>query len=353
MRIPHLLVSLEIGDTMAWIATSCAAALAGLGRWSQCAFCAAAALASIALCSSDALAYPNKPLRLVVPYPPGGPVDITARIIGPELSQSLGQPVVIDNRAGAGGILASDLVAKSVPDGHTLLLGTVTNAINPSVVPKLPFDAQKDFTPVTMLVVITSLLAVHPGVQATSVQSLLQLAKARPGALRYASTGNGTPGHLAAELFKSMGGVDMLHVPYKGAAPALVDVMSGQVHVVLLSAPGLVPHVRAGRLRALAVTNSKRSALLPDLPTIAESGLPGFEAEGWHGVFVPSGTPAGAVTALNRALLDVLAGGDVRRRLMQGGAEPVGLPPAEFAAKFRAEVERWARVVKAAGIKAD
>lgn len=299
------------------------------------------------------MAYPTKPLRLLVPYPPGGPVDITARIIGPELSQHMGQPVVVDNRAGAGGILAADLVAKAAPDGHTLLLGTVTNAIMPTVVPKLPFNAQKDFTAVTMLVVITSILAVHPGVPATSTQSLLALAKAKPGALRYASTGNGTPGHLAAELFKSMGGVDLLHVPYKGAAQALVDVMNGQVQIVLLSAPGLLPHVRAGRLRALAVTNAKRSVLLPDLPTIAESGLPGFEAEGWHGVFVPSSTPAAVVVALNRGLLSVLANDDVRKRLMQGGAEPVGLPPAEFAAKFSAEVERWARVVKSAGIKAD
>lgn len=303
--------------------------------------------------SSDAPAYPTRPLRLLVPYPPGGPVDITARIIGPELWQHMGQPVVVDNRAGAAGILAADLVAKSAPDGHTLLLGTVTNAIMPAVIPKLPFNTQKDFTPVTMLVVITSILAVHPGVQATSVQSLLALAKAKPGALRYASTGNGTPGHLAAELFKSMGGVDMLHVPYKGAAQALVDVMNGQVQIVLLSAPGLLPHVRAGRLRALAVTNAKRSALLPDLPTIAESGLPGFEAEGWHGMFVPSSTPAAVVAALNRGLLTVLANEEVRKRLMQGGAEPVGLPPAEFAVKFRAEMERWARVVKSAGIKAD
>lgn len=338
---------------MARIAIPDAMSLAGFGRWSALRVCAAAALIATALSSSAAVAYPTKPLRLLVPYPPGGPVDITARIIGPELSQNMGQPVVIDNRAGAGGILAADLVAKSVPDGHTLLLGTVTNAINPSVVPKLPFDAQKDFTPVTMLVVITSILAVHPGVQATSVQSLLALAKAKPGALSYASTGNGTPGHLAAELFKSMGGVDLLHVPYKGAASALVDVMSGQVQVVLLSAPGLLPHVRAGRLRALAVTNAKRSVLLPDLPTIAESGLPGFEAEGWHGIFVPSRTPAAVVAALNRGLLTVLASDDVRKRLMQGGAEPVGLPPAEFAVKFKAEVERWARVVKSAGIKAD
>lgn len=298
-------------------------------------------------------AYPNRPLRFVVPYPPGGPVDITARIVGPELSQRLGQPVVIDNRGGAGGVLGSDVVAKSAPDGHTLLLGTVSNAIHPAVVPKLPFDARRDFTPVTMLVVITSLLAVHPGLPATSVQSLLSLAKAKPGALRYASTGNGTPGHLAAELFKFMGGVDLLHVPYKGAAAALVDVMNGQVQMVLLSAPGLLPHVQAGRLRALAVTNAKRSSLLPDLPTIAESGLPGFEAEGWHGVFVPSGAPSSAVAVLNRGLLDALAREDVRRRLMQGGAEPVGLPSAEFAVKFKAELDRWARVVKSAGIKAD
>lgn len=305
------------------------------------------------LASVQAAAYPIKPLRFVVPYPPGGPVDITARIVAPELSQRMGQPVVIDNRGGAGGILGSDVVAKSAPDGHTLLLGTVSNAINPAVVPKLPFDAQRDFTPVTLLVVITSILAVHPGLQATSVQSLLTMAKAKPGALRYASTGNGTPGHLAAELFKSMGGIDLLHVPYKGAAAALVDVMNGQVQMVLLSAPGLLPHVNAGRLRALAVTNAKRSALLPDLPTIAESGLPGFEAEGWHGVFVPAGTPGTAVSALNRGLLDALARDDVRKRLMQGGAEPVGLPPTEFAAKFKAEMERWARVVKSAGIKAD
>jgi len=330
-----------------------AAALAGFHRWSAVGLAATVALISAVVPASEVVAYPTKPLRLLVPFPPGGPVDITARIIGPELSQSMGQPVVVDNRAGAGGILAADLVAKSLPDGHTLLLGTVSNAINPAVVPKLPFDAQRDFIPVTLLVVITSILAVHPGVPATSVQSLLALAKAKPGALRYASTGNGTPGHLAAELFKSMGGVDMLHVPYKGAAPALVDVMSGQVQVVLLSAPGLVPHVRAGRLRALAVTNAKRSTLLPELPTIAESGLPGFEAEGWHGVFVPTKTPATVVEQLNLALLNALANEEVRKRLMQGGAEPVGLPPAEFAAKFRAEVERWARVVKSAGIKAD
>lgn len=314
---------------------------------------ASALLVSASLTAFHAAAYPTKPLRFVVPYPPGGPVEITARIVGPELSQRLGQPVVIDNRGGAGGILGSDVVAKSVPDGHTLLLGTVSNAINPSVVPKLPFDASRDFTPVTMLVVITSILAVHPGLQATSVQSLLAMAKAKPGALRYASTGNGTPGHLAAELFKVMGGVDILHVPYKGAAPALVDVMNGQVHIVLLSAPGLLPHVQSGRLRALAVTNAQRSSLLPELPTIAESGLPGFEAEGWHGVFVPSATPGTTVAILNRALLDVLTRDDVRKRLMQGGAEPVGLPTTQFVAKFKAEMERWARVVKSAGIKAD
>jgi tripartite-type tricarboxylate transporter receptor subunit TctC len=307
----------------------------------------------VALLPAVAHAYPTRPLRVVVPFPAGGPVDITARTLGPDLSQALGQPVVVDNRSGAGGIVATELVARAVPDGHTLLVGTVTNAINPAMISKLPFDVQKDLTPVTLLVVITSILAVHPGVPASSVKDLIALAKAKPGALRYASTGNGTPGHLAAELFKFMAGIDMLHVPYKGAAPALVDVISGEVHLALLSAPGLVPHLQAKRLKALAVTNARRSLILPDLPTIAESGLPGFEAEGWHGIFVPSATPASAVSTLNRALLATLANEDIRTRLIRGGAEPVGLPPDQFAKKFRAEVERWGKVVKAAGIKAD
>lgn len=307
----------------------------------------------MALWPALAMAYPTRPVRLVVPYPPGGPVDITARTLGPGLSQALGQPVVVDNRAGAGGILATTLVSQAVGDGHTMLLGTVTNAINPAMISKLPFDMQKDFKPVTMLVVITSILVVHPSVPATSVRELIAHAKAKPGELRYASTGNGTPGHLAAELFKHMAGVDILHVPYKGAAPALVDVMNGQVQLALLSAPGLVPHIKSGRLKGLAVTNAKRSLILPDLPTISEAGLPGFEAEGWHGVFVPSATPASAVATLNRALLAALANEEVRTRLIRGGAEPVGLPPAEFTAKFRAEVARWHKVVKSAGIKAD
>ena len=306
-----------------------------------------------ALIPAVATAYPTRPVRLVVPYPPGGPVDITARTLGPGLSQALGQPVVVDNRAGAGGILATTLVSQAVGDGHTMLLGTVTNAINPAMISKLPFDMQRDFTPVTMLVVITSILVVHPAVPAKSVRDLIAHAKSKLGELRYASTGNGTPGHLAAELFKFMAGVDILHVPYKGAAPALVDVMNGQVHIALLSAPGLIPHIKSGRLKPLAVTNAKRSLILPDLPTISESGLPGFEAEGWHGVFVPSATPASAVTTLNRALLTALSNEDVRTRLIRGGAEPVWLPSAEFAAKFRTEVARWHKVVKSAGIKAD
>lgn len=319
-------------------------------------------VSSIALASMLSLAgiqlslaqtYPTRPIRLILGYAPGGPSDVTARLLAPPLNEALGQPLVIDNRPGAGGIVATELVAKSLADGHTLLLGTVSNAITPAVMPKLPFDVQRDLAPVTLLVVITSILAVHPGVAASSVQDLIALAKAKPGQLSYASTGSGTPGHLAAELFKSMAQVDLLHVPYKGAAPALVEVMSGRVHVVLLSAPGLLPHVKAGRLRALAVTNAKRSALLPDLPTIAESGLPGFEAEGWHGIFVASATPSAAVAALNRVLLAVLSISEVRTRLMSGGAEPVGLPPAQFAAKLRAEMQRWARVVKAANIKPD
>jgi tripartite-type tricarboxylate transporter receptor subunit TctC len=312
----------------------------------------AAALAAL-LTPAITAAYPTRPIRLIVPYPAGGPVDITARVVGPELSVVLAQPVVIDNRGGAGGILGTDLAAKAVPDGHTLLLGTASNAINPAVNRKLPFDTQNDFGAVTLLAVITSLLVVHPAVPAGSTRDLIALARAKPGELRYASTGNGTIGHLAAELFKATAKVDLLHVPYKGAAAALVDVMSGQVQLALLSAPGLVPHVQAGRLKALAVTNAKRSLLLPDLPTIAESGLPGYEVEGWHGVFVPARTPATVVATLDQALRGVLAREDVRARLLRGGAEPVGLAAAGFAVRFREEIARWDRVVKAAGIKPD
>jgi tripartite-type tricarboxylate transporter receptor subunit TctC len=297
--------------------------------------------------------YPSRPIRIVVSFPAGGPVDITMRAISPRMSESLGQPIVIDNRSGAGGTVGADVVAKSASDGHTLLACTVGNTINATLVPKLPYDFVRDFAPVTMLVIITSILVVHPAVPARTVQELIALAKAKSGQLSYASTGNGTPAHLAAELFKYMAGVDIVHVPYKGGAPAAVDLMAGQVQLSFLSAPAVMPQVKAGRLRALAVTNAKRSQLLPELPTVAESGLPGYESEGWHGLCAPARTAQPIIETLYRQADAALRVPATAAHLMNGGAEPIGMAPAAFAASVRNEVAKWAKVIKATGMKAD
>ncbi len=309
---------------------------------------AALATTAVAAIAAD---YPTRPIRIVVPYPAGGPVDITARAIGPKLSESLGQPIVIDNRGGAGGILGSDLVAKSAPDGYTLLLCTTANAINASLIPKLPYDMQKDFAPIVLVALITSVVVVHPSVPAHSIKELIAVAKGRQ--LTYASTGNGTPTHLAGELFKSMAGVDLVHVPYKGAAPAVVDLIGGQVQVSFISAPGVLPHIKAGRLRALGVTNAKRSALLPELPTLSEAGLPGYESEGWHGLFAPARTPRLVIDRMFNEIAALLRTPEISSRLANGGAEPVGLPPDALAAKLKSEIAKWGRVVRAANMKVD
>jgi len=314
-------------------------------------------LAGLMICSivsaAPAAEYPTKPIRLVVPFPAGGPVDITARTLAPRLGEVLGQRIVVDNRGGAGGILGSDIVAKSPADGHTLLLCTTGNAINVSLVKNLPYDIRKDFTAVSMIAIITSILVVHPALPVKSVKDLIALAKAKPDALSYASTGNGAPTHLAGELFKSMAGVKMTHIPYKGAAPALVDLISGHVQLSFISAPGSMQHVESGRLRVLAVTNAKRSLLLPDVPTISEAGLRGYESEGWHGLFTPSGTPKPAVDRLYREFAAILRDAKISAQLLAGGAEPVGMPPDEFAVKLNAEIEKWVRVVKSSGMKVD
>jgi tripartite-type tricarboxylate transporter receptor subunit TctC len=312
-------------------------------------------LIALLLCSGIAVAadYPTKPIRLVVPFPAGGPVDITARTLSPRLGEVLGQRVLIDNRGGAGGVLGSDIVAKSPPDGHTLLLCTTGNAINVSLVPNLPYDIRKDFAPVSMVAIITSILVVHPSLPVKSVKELIALAKAKPDALSYASTGNGAPTHLAGELFKSMAGVKMLHVPYKGAAPAVVDLISGHVQLSFISAPGAMPHVQEGRLRVLAVTNSKRSVLLPAIPTISEAGLKGYESEGWHGLFTPAGTPKPAIDRLYKEISTLLRDTKINSVLAAGGAEPVGMPPEEFGRKLNLEIEKWAKVVKSSGMKVD
>ena len=297
--------------------------------------------------------YPAKPIRIIVPFPAAGPVDITMRAIGPRVSESFKQPVVIDNRSGAGGTVGADLVAKSPPDGYTLLACSTGNTINASLVPNLPYDFMRDFAPITMVVIITSILVVNPAVPARSVAELIVLAKAKPGQLSYASTGNGTPTHLAAELFKSMAGVDMVHVPYKGGAPAAVDILAGQVELSFISAPAVMPHVKSGRLRALAVTNAKRSQLLPELPTIAESGLPGYEMEGWHGLCAPARTSKPIIDRLYREFTAALRAPGTSAQLLAGGAEPVGMPPAPFAVKLRDEIAKWSRIVKATHMKPD
>ncbi|MEK6593936.1 MAG: tripartite tricarboxylate transporter substrate binding protein [Pseudomonadota bacterium] len=303
--------------------------------------------------AATAAEYPSKPIRLVVPFPAGGPVDITARTVAPRLTEALGQRIVIDNRGGAGGILGSDIVAKSPADGHTLLLCTTGNAINVSLVPNLPYDIKKDFVPISMMVIITSILVVHPSLPVKSVKELIELAKAKPDALSYASTGNGAPTHLAGELFKSMAGIKIVHVSYKGAASAVVDLLSGHVQLSLISAPGVMPHVKNGRLRVLAVTNAKRSVLLPEVPTMSEAGLRGYESEGWHGLFAPAGTPKPAVDRLYKEIAAILRDPKISAQLIAGGAEPVGMPPAEFGVKLHNEIDKWAKVVKTSGMKVD
>ena len=297
--------------------------------------------------------YPSKPIRLIVPFPAGGPADITARIVAPKVTEALGQNLLVENRAGASSIIGSDLVAKSAPDGYTLLMCTVTNTINVSLIPKIPYDMVRDFEPVGQLYITTSIFTAHPSLPVKSVKDVIALARARPGQLIYGSAGNGSPSHLAGELLKTMSGIQMLHVPYKGGGPAAIEQVAGQVQLAFLSAPAVVPFIKDGRLRALAVTNAKRSLLLPELPTMAESGLSGYESEGWSSVFAPAKTPASIVQRLYREFAGAVRDADVRAKLIAAGTEPALAPPDELGQKVRHEIARWARVVKASGMKID
>ena len=322
-----------------------------LERW-QC-WGLAAALVCFA---TGALAqpYPNHPIRLVVPFPAGGTTDILARDAAPKLTEVLGQPVVVDNRPGAGGNIGADLVAKSQPDGYTLLVGTVgTHAINPSLYAKMPYDHVKDFAPVVLVAGVPNVLVVNPSLPVNSVADLIKLAKSKPGSVNFASSGNGTSIHLSGELFKTMAGVDMTHVPYKGSAPALIDLVSGQVQVMFDNLPSSLPQIKAGKLRAIAVTSLKRSPALPDVPTISESGLPGFEASSWFGLLAPAGTPPAVVTRLNAEVNKWLQSPEGREQLLAQGAQAAGGTPEQFVAHIRAETDKWAKVVKASGAKVD
>ncbi len=306
---------------------------------------------------ADAIAqvYPSKPIRFVVPYPPGGSVDIAARALGQKLSEAWGQPVVVDNRAGAGGNIGADLVAKSPADGYTLLMGAVaTHAINPTLYAKIPYDPVKDFTPVALVVQVPNILVVNPSVPAKSVKELIELARAKPGTLNFGSGSTGSTGHLAGELFNTMADVKMVHIPYKGAAPAMADLLAGQVQLMFDNLANALPNVKAGRLRALAVTTLTRSPAVPDLPTIAESGLPGFDLTTWFGVMVPAGTAPEIVAKLNAEIVRALATKDMHERLEKMGAEaPTNNTPERFAAFIRTEAAKYAKVVKESGAKVE
>ena len=315
----------------------------------------AAALAILAPHAAAAAdAYPAKPVRFVVAFPPGGGTDIIARSIAQKLTERIAQQVVVDNRPGAGGNIGTDIVAKSAPDGYTLLMGSAGPlAINASLFVKMPFDPIKDLAPVTLAASTPNVLVVHPSLRAATVKELIALAKARPGEINFASSGHGTPAHLAGELFNSMAGVKMVHVPYKGAAPALADLLGGQVQLMFSTMPPALPHVKDGKLRALAVTSAKRSPAAPDLPTVDEIALPGFEANTWHGVVAPAGTPRAIIARLNREIVAILHLPDVVERLSAQGAEPVGSTPEEFAAYIGSETLKWAKVVRDSGAKAE
>ena len=318
---------------------------------------AAAALASRSLRAQGA--WPTKPVRIVVPFAPGGTTDILARALAPELAKAFGQSFIVENKAGAGGNLGADIVAKSPPDGYTLLMGTVgTQAINPSLYPKMPYDAAKDFVPITLVAGVPNVLVMNPAkakaAGITDVRSLIAYARANPGKLNMASSGNGTSIHLSGELFKTMTGTYMVHFPYKGSGPALLDLIGGTMDLMFDNLPSALPQVKAGKLVALAVTSGERSAALPDVPTVAEAGpVKDFEATSWFGLLAPAGTPADIVQRVQQESAKALASPALKERLLSQGAIPGGTSPAEFGSFIAAETKKWAAVVKASGAKVD
>jgi tripartite-type tricarboxylate transporter receptor subunit TctC len=301
-----------------------------------------------------AQAWPSKPIKYIVPFAPGGTTDILGRTIADKLSIALGQPVVIENKPGAGGGLGAEFVAKAAPDGYTIMGGTIsTHAINASLYKDLPYDPVKNFVPITLIARVPNMLVINPNVPAKNVQELVALLKANPGKYTFASSGNGTSQHLSGELFKIQAGVDMQHIPYKGSPPALQDVMGGQVTMTFDNITTAWPLAKDGKLRAVAVTTAKRSSIAPDVPTLAEAGLPGYEIGSWQGVFAPAGTPPEIVKRLNAEIVKIINSPDVQQRLSTLGAEPAPNTPEEFAAMVKLEVVKWADVVKKSGAKVD
>src|SRR6476661_10310973 len=317
------------------------------------------ALALVAIVATSAAgaqdnvrSYPDRPIRIVVTFPPGGPTDIIARAVGQKLAEAWGQPVVIDNRAGAGGNIGTDLVAKAPSDGYTLVLSNFGPLIiSPFVYSKLPYDPVKDLTPITLAATSWFFLVVNPSVPATSLKELIALAKAKPGQLTFASAGNASPSHLAGALFQSVAGVTLTHVPYKGGAPSVAAVIGGEVQLAIESPPPIVPQVKAGKLRALGAARPDRSPLLPDVPTVSEAGLPGFEVGSWYGFHAPAGTPKSIVDKLHAQMVKAMNTQELRDRFAAVGTETIANSPAQFSAFINAELKKWGKVISAAGVK--
>ena len=302
---------------------------------------------------AEAQNYPSRPMRVVIPNPPGGTLDITARLIGPKMNEVTGQALIVDNRPGADTNIGTEIVARAPADGYTMLLQTVPFVVNPSIFKKLPFDVVNDFAPVSLMVSVPFVLVVNNAVPAKSVKELIALAKAQPGKLSYASAGNGSNLHVAAELFNNLAGTKMLHVQYKGGGPALVAVLGGETSLSYLSVPAAAPHIKAGKLRGIAATGTQRTPVLPDLPTIAESGVPGYEFTTWVGVLVPRATPAATVNALNGYITKAVKSPDLTARFADQGADVIASTPQQFAAFIKTEMARWSKVVKENGIKVE
>ncbi len=314
---------------------------------------AASCAAASAAAPGQSRDFPSRPVRMIVPFPPGGSVDVVARILGNKLTEVMGQNVVVDNRPGASGNIGTELAARAVADGHTLMITTIPLVVNPSLFSNLPFNVVRDFAPVSLLAAAPFVLVVHPSVPAASVKELIAFARSRPGQLNYASAGSGTNLHVAAELFKNLAKVHIVHVPYKGGGPALAALLGGESHLSFLGVVAVVQHVRTGKMRALGVTADKRSSALAEVPTIAEAGVPGYEFTSWYGVLAPSATPADRVIALNGHLRNALRAPDMAERFAKEGADIIAGYPEEFARHLRTELVKWAKVVKESGLKAE
>ncbi len=312
-----------------------------------------AALLLTAVSALHAQTYPAKPVRIVVGFAAGGPTDVTARQLSQKLTEKLGQPVIVEPRTGAGGNIAAEFVAKSPPDGYTLLLPAFAHAVNPSLYANLPFDTEKDFVPIALLTTSANLLAVHPSLPVRNVRELIVLAKAKPGELAYGSAGVASASHLAGELLNSMAGIKLAHIPYKGAAPASIDLVGGHISAAFPSISLALPHAKAGHLRLLGVAGLKRAESLPDLPTIAEAGVPGFEVLSWYGLLAPAGTPADIIVRLNQEVTRGLNEADSLERIRAVGAEPIKSTPAEFNTFLKNEIAKWAKVIRTANVRAN